>query len=314
MMRVQVVWLGLIAFCSVTGCQSPAGPGAIGTGPVKIVATTSIIADAVKQVGGVHVDVKTLMPAGTDPHNYLPASGDSETLSQAHIVFFNGLHLEGKMTQLLEENRNVGTRSVAVSHKLDHKADVRHVDGDTAEDPHIWFDVRLWMKCVEAIRDELISINPAHAAEYRANTERYLAELQALDAEVREKANTISSTRRILVTSHDAFGYFARAYGFEVRGLQGVSTSFTTSTKDVEELANFIGQRGITAIFCETSVRPKGLEKVLDTVKSRYKRDVYLVGGTDALYSDSLGEPGTPGETYIGTVRHNIDTLVKHLR
>jgi manganese/zinc/iron transport system substrate-binding protein len=169
------------------------------------------------------------------------------------------------------------------------------------------------MKCIEVIRDELATLDPSRAGEFRTNADRYLAKLDALDREVKDKASTIPSTRRVLVTSHDAFGYFAQAYGFEVRGLQGVSTAAAAGTRDVEELANFLGQRQIPAVFCETSVRPKGLEKVLDTVREKYRREVRLVGGEDALYSDALGEPGTPGETYIGMVRHNIDVIVKAL-
>ncbi len=313
-------FLPLIPLAGVValGCSGSSKPGVIGNGPVKVVATTSIIADTVRQVGGPHVAVTALMGPGTDPHTYLPSPSDTTALASADIVFFNGLHLEGKMTQLLEENEAGAARAVAVSRTLDPATQLRKAEtADGAYDPHVWFDVRLWMKCVEVVRDELADIDPAHAADYRANADRYLKELDALDAEVRAKAAKLPPARRVLVTSHDAFGYFARAYGFEVRGLQGVSTAAATGTRDVEELANFLGQREIPAVFCETSVRPKGLEKVQDTVREKYKREVRLVGGpharADALYSDALGEPGTPGETYVGMVRHNIDVIVRAL-
>jgi manganese/zinc/iron transport system substrate-binding protein len=297
---------------ALMGCAG-GGPGVIGSGPVRVVVTTSIIADTVRQVGGPHVRVTALMGPGTDPHTYLPSPSDADALASAHIVFFNGLHLEGKMTQLLEENQAGAARAVAVSRSID-PALLRHVEGtELVHDPHVWFDVRLWMKCVEVVRDELSATDPARSDDYHANAERYLKELEALDREVREKAARLPEKRRVLVTSHDAFGYFGRAYGFEVHGLQGVSTASATGTRDVEALTNFLGQRQVPAIFCETSVLPKGMEKVQDTVRERYRHDVRLVGGADALYSDALGEPGTPGETYTGMVRHNIDVIVQAL-
>jgi manganese/zinc/iron transport system substrate-binding protein len=309
--KICVACVGL-ATAVLVGCTG-GGSGTIGDGPVRVVTTTGIIADTVRQVGGPHVQVTALMGPGTDPHTYLPSPSDASALASAHVVFFNGLHREGKMTQLLEENQAGAARAVAVSRAIE-PARLRHADGgDGAHDPHVWFDVRLWMTCVEVVRDELAALDPARAADYHANADRYLKELDALDNEVRRKAATLPPTRRVLVTSHDAFGYFAGAYGFEVRGLQGVSTAAATSTRDVEELANFLGQRQIPAVFCETSVRPKGLEKVLDTVREKYQREVRLIGGDDALYSDALGEPGTPGETYVGMVRHNIDVIVRAL-
>jgi manganese/zinc/iron transport system substrate-binding protein len=166
------------------------------------------------------------------------------------------------------------------------------------------------MRCVEVVRDTLTADDPAHAADYKANADAYLAELAKLDAEVRAKAESLPKERRVLVTSHDAFGYFGAAYGFEVHGLQGVSTASETTTKDVQDLAVFLGTRRIPAVFGETSVPPKGLQAVLDAVKEKYGHEVRLVGGENALYSDALGEPGTPGESYVGMVRHNIDVIV----
>jgi manganese/zinc/iron transport system substrate-binding protein len=312
--RQCLTTFALVGGLALLGCANT-GPEPIGEGPVQVVATTSIIADTVREVGGSRVQVTALMGPGTDPHTYLPSPSDARLLASAHIVFFNGLHLEGKMTQLLEENRGGGGRAVAVSAGIpaDRLRPAEDGDQGQAHDPHVWFDVRLWIHCVETIRCELAALDPAHADAYRANATRYIGELEALDREVREKAARVPEKRRVLVTSHDAFGYFARAYGFEVRGLQGVSTAAAAGTRDVEELANFLGQRQIPAVFCETSVRSKGLEKVLDTVRSRYGREVRLVGGANALYSDALGEPGTPGATYIGMVRHNIDSIVRAL-
>jgi manganese/zinc/iron transport system substrate-binding protein len=252
------------------------------------------------------------MPPGTDPHTHLPSPADAEALASADLVLFNGLHLEGKMTDLLEHDTS-GRRAAAVAGRID-PAKLRPADGgELAHDPHVWFDVRLWMECVAVVRDELAALDPAHAAEFKANADAYLAELAALDGEVRASIGKLPPGRRVLVTSHDAFGYFGRAYGVEVRGLQGVSTAAAAGTRDVEELAKYLGERSVPAVFTESSVAPKGLQKVLDTVKERYGRSVRLVGDADALYSDSLGPPGSPGETYVGMVRHNVGVMVKAL-
>jgi manganese/zinc/iron transport system substrate-binding protein len=305
--------LALVVLFSQMGCAPTSGPAPIGTGPVQVLATTSIIADAVSRIGGEAVQVKTLMPPGTDPHTYLPSPGDAQQLSQAQIIFYNGLHLEGKMAQLLEKHPG-GGRAVAVSERLDPVKDLRTVDNsETSHDPHVWFDVQLWSKCVERIRDELIDADPARSDLYRKNSDRYLAELSQLHQEMKKLAEKVPTSKRVLVTSHDAFGYWEKAYGFEVRGLQGVSTAAALSSKDREGLAKFLGQRKIPVVFCETSVPSKGLKAVLDTTQESYKHQVKLIGEEEALYSDSLGGPGSPGETYIGMVRHNMQTVVKHL-
>lgn len=281
------------------------------TSKVRVVATTGMIADAVKRVGGDRVSVTCLMGPGVDPHRYTPTPGDLAALSRAKVVFFNGLHLEGKMTDVLEHGR--GPKAIAVTRNLGPKQLRTGEGADGSHDPHVWFDVKLWTACVEAVRDGMCETDPGHAPEYTANAEAYLKELAALDAEVRSKADAIPKDRRVLVTSHDAFGYFAAAYGFEVRGLQGVSTAAETTTKDVTDLAQFLGTRKVPAVFGETSVPPKGLQAVLDAVKAKYHFDVKLVGGDDALYSDALGEPGTPGDTYTGMVRHNIGVIASAL-
>lgn len=299
----RLVWPLLLALAS--GCTPPLGPPLVNSGPLKVATTTSIIADAVREIGGPAVEVTALMPPGTDPHNYVPATGDANTLAGAHVVFFNGLHLEGKMTELLADSRTI--RAVAVTRTIT-PADLRTVDGGGATDPHVWFDVQLWMRCVEVIRDELCAVDPNRADTFRANAAAYLASLKTLHAEVARKAAALPADRRVLVTSHDAFGYFARAYGFEVRGLQGVSTAAQTGPRDVTDLVAFIRDKQVPAIFTETSVPARGLEKVLEQTPG-----VKLVGDAEALYSDSLGPVGSPGATYPGMVRHNIDTLVKYL-
>ncbi len=303
--RFHLGFLLVLPFIGV-GCNS-APP------PPTIVTTTSMIADATKRIAGPHWQVECLMGPGVDPHKYQPSAGDLGRLSGAKLILFNGLHLEGKMVDVLEKPAK-GRKAVAVTRDL-KEADLRAAEPglETIHDPHIWFDVRLWKKCVDTILEELCLLDPAHAAEFRINTAEYQKELDELHKEVLAKAAKIPADKRILVTSHDAFGYFAAAYGLEVHGLQGVSTAAESGTQDVETLAKIIGEKKVPAVFTETSVPSKGLEKVLSTVKERYKFDVRLVADDEALYSDALGESGSSGATYIGMVRHNIDVIVKAL-
>lgn len=295
---------------ALTGCSGSDGPPAFESGPVRVVCTTTIVADIVLRVGGDRVSVQTLMGPGVDPHRYQPSAGDRAKLEQAHVVFFNGLHLEGKMVDTLEKAKG-RYRAFPVTRDFD-QSELRaaEVDGSGEHDPHVWFDVRLWAKTIGVVRDELTALDRAGEEGYARNAAAYLKELDALDNEVRAKLNTVPKERRVLVTSHDAFGYFGRAYGFEVRGLQGVSTASETGTRDRQELAAFLGKNRIPAVFTETSVPPDGLKAVLDTVRSDWKHEVKLVGGGDALYSDALGKPDEPGGTYPGMIRHNADVIV----
>ena len=215
-----------------------------------------MIADAARAIGGSQVDVDCLMGPGVDPHLFVPKPKDSSRIQSADLVLYNGLHLEGKMTDVFAD-RAKSDWTVAVAEGL---PDLRQaeVGFEGTHDPHVWFDVRLWMKAVENVRNALAEVDPAHAELYQKNAADYLKHLDALDKEVREKISALSSDRRVLITAHDAFGYFGRAYGFEVKGLQGVSTAGDTSARDVQELADLIGTRQIKAIFAETSVPDKG--------------------------------------------------------
>jgi len=308
----SVVGFGLLGLTGCGGCSQQAGPPKFEAPPVRVTCTTTIVADAVKRVGGDRVQIETLMGAGVDPHKYISGSGDRKKLDNAHLVFFNGLHLEGKMADLFEKNHD-RWRAHAVTGTIDH-AKLRSASVDGGEhDPHVWFDVQLWKSAVEVVRDSLAQLDPAGAEQYRANAAAYLAELDALDKEIRVMLDSVSKEKRVLVTSHDAFGYFGRAYGYEVIGLQGVSTASELGTPRRDELANIIGGKRIPAVFTETSVPDDGLKGVLDDVRSKYKHEVKLVGGDDALYSDALGEPGSPGATYPGMIRHNVDVIVAAL-
>jgi len=304
---ISALTLGLL------GCSGRDGPPRFDGPPVRIVCTTTIVADVVQRVGGDRVQIEMLMAPGVDPHKYISGAGDRKKLDDAHLVFLSGLHLEGKMAELFEKNHE-RWRARAVTDSLD-RAQLLHADVDGGEhDPHVWFDVRLWSQTIPTVRKALSELDPDGAAIYERNADDYRKELEALDGEVRAKLEAIPTNRRVLVTSHDAFGYFGRAYGFEVIGLQGVSTASEVGTPQRDKLATLIGERRIPAVFTETSVPPVGLKGVLDDVYAKKKYTVHLVGGDDALYSDALGGPGSPGETYPGMIRHNVNVIVGALK
>jgi manganese/zinc/iron transport system substrate-binding protein len=197
-----------------------------------------------------------------------------------------------------------------VTDKIDRALLLAPPEFEGAYDPHVWFDVRFWMQAVESVRDTLAQIDPANAGRYESNTRAYLAELQALHEYVMARAASVPPEQRVLITAHDAFNYFGRAYGFEVRGLQGISTATEAGTADVQGLAGFIAERKIRAIFIESSVPQRTIEAVQAAVRAR-GFDVQIGG---ELFSDAMGNPGTPEGTYIGMVRHNIDTIVDALK
>ncbi|QDU20815.1 metal ABC transporter solute-binding protein, Zn/Mn family [Urbifossiella limnaea] len=304
-------WLLVLGCGVVAGCGG-GGPPEFTAPPVKVVCTTTIVADLVKHVGGDRVTVDVLMGPGVDPHRYIPTAGDRAKLEGAHLVLFNGLHLEGKMTDTFEKSRR-RFRAFAVTRDL--PADkLRAADTDGGEhDPHVWFDVKLWAGTIGPVQTELSKLDPAGAATYSANAEAYRKELDVLDGEVRAALGRLPKERRVLVTGHDAFGYFGQAYGVEVRGLQGVSTASEVGTADLDRLADFLGSNRIPAVFTETSIRDDGLQAVLENTRKKYGHSVRLVGGDNALYSDALGAPGTPGGTYAGMVRHNVKVIVDAL-
>jgi manganese/zinc/iron transport system substrate-binding protein len=299
----------LVWAVGAVGCgQQPANEPDPAGRPLNVVTTTSIITDLVKTLGGERVSVTGLMGPGVDPHLYKASAGDVSRLERAHLIFYNGLHLEAAMGEVLERMRG-RVKTVAVTDGIDRSLLLAPPEFQGAYDPHVWFDVTLWMKCAERVRDALIEADPAGADVYRSTTERYLQELGALHDYVKSRAGTLPAERRVLITAHDAFNYFGRAYGFEVRGLQGISTATEAGAADVQSLAQFIAERRIPAIFVETSVSPRSIEALQAAVRAR-GFDVQIGG---KLYSDALGDPGTPEGTYAGMIRYNIDTIVQAL-
>jgi len=251
----------------------------------------------------------SLMGPGVDPHLYKPSAGDVRRMGSAQAVFYNGLHLEGKMGEVLEEMGRRGVAAVAVAEGIPEDRMIGVAGFSQLHDPHVWFDVGLWMAAAERARDALVDLDPEHSDEYRERAAAYIAELEGLHAWVHERVSTVVETQRVLVTAHDAFAYFGRAYEFEVRGLLGVSTATEAGTADVQRLADFITERRIPAIFVETSVPPRYVEALQEAVAAR--GFAVRIGGS--LYSDALGDPEGPAATYIGTVRENVDTIVDSL-
>jgi manganese/zinc/iron transport system substrate-binding protein len=300
----------VLAVLFLPGCGSP-DKGPIAERKIDVVTTIGMITDIVQVVGGERVAVKGLMGPGIDPHQYEATLGDEAKMEAADVIFYNGLHLEGQMGEVFERMSR-RTRTVPVTARLTER-ELRKASFDGAHgtyDPHVWFDVTLWMKAVEQVRDTLAEMDPTHAEVYRANAARYLSELEALDRYVMEQAAKIPAPQRVLITAHDAFYYFGHRYGFEVRGLQGVSTAAEADPKTRRELARFIAERRVPAIFLESSVPDRNIEAVIETVRKDSGFEVKLGG---KLYSDAMGNPGTPEGTYVGMVRHNIDTIVRAL-
>lgn len=276
---------------------------------INIVATTGMIADMVSVIGGDNVQVRGLMGPGVDPHLYKASAGDVALLSKADLIFYNGLHLEGKMTEIFEQMTKRGINTVAVSDGVNRGDLLAPPEFKGNYDPHIWFNVDLWSDTVGTVTAALIEIDSQNAGEYNKNAEAYLKQLSDLDQYVHQKADSLPQDKRVLITAHDAFNYFGRGYGFEVKGLQGISTESEAGTADVQSLAAIIVERRIPAIFVETSVPPRYIEAVQAAVKSRGFN--VRVGGE--LFSDAMGNPGTPEGNYIGMVRHNINTIVNAL-
>lgn len=275
-----------------------------------VVATTTMIADLARQIGGDRVQVVGLMPPGTDPHIYEPTPSDSVLFRKAALVLYNGLHLEGKMLDMVE---NAGARAVALAEDPRIKPRAA-AGGDGAPDPHCWWDARHFMVYAERGRDGLIRVDPADEAGYRARAEAYLRALADADADVRAAIEQIPPARRYLITSHDAFYYYGAAYGLNVDAVLGISTDASVRALRADELAKLVVNERIPAIFHETSVSD-ALNRMVDRVVELASAQGYNVRvAHEPLYSDSLGAPDTPAGTYIGALRENTRIIVTALR
>ncbi|MGO0122833.1 metal ABC transporter solute-binding protein, Zn/Mn family [Desulfothermobacter acidiphilus] len=307
-LRYLLVLLGT-CLLAVTGCaQKGSGPEA-SSGKLKVTTTTTMISDLVQQVGGDRVEVTGIMRPGVDPHLYKATQSDMLNLKAADLVFYNGLNLEGKMGDIFVRlSRQKPTFAISEYIAEDQLREPQEFAGHY--DPHIWFDVSLWKKAAERVRDGLSEVDPNHADYYRQRAKNYLKQLDELDAYIRQRLAAIPPEQRVLITAHDAFGYLGRAYGIEVRGLQGISTDTEYGLKDVQQLVDFIVQHWIKAVFVESSVPHRSIQAVVEGARKRGHE--VKIGGE--LYSDALGDPGTPAGSYIGMFKHNVDTIVEALK
>lgn len=309
-MTLGVVALIIIAACSKVDSSGSEATRAAADNKISVVTTIGMITNIVEVVGGDEVEVKGLMGPGVDPHLYKASHGDMERLDQADIIFYGGLHLEGKLNDIFNKLGNQKPVA-AVSQNID-KALLRSGQdtGGTEYDPHIWFNVKHWISATETVRDVLIKYDQANAELYRNNADAYIKDLEKLDTEVKEKIAQIPEQSRVLVTAHDAFGYFGDAYGMKVMGLQGISTAAEYGSKDVSELRDYLIENKIKAVFVESSIPTKSMEAVIAGAK-QLGHEV-TIGGE--LYSDSLGEPSSDADTYIKMVQHNVNTIVEALK
>ena len=251
------------AACGGSAPESTGDPG------VKVVATTNIVADLVRSIGGPRVEIEALMGPGIDPHLYKASAGDVRRMSSAEAIFYSGIHLEGKMSEVLEKMGERGVRTVAVAECVPEEDLISSAGFSGLHDPHVWFDVGLWSQTVDCVAETLAVLEPDRAGEYRQRARDYADELIALDVWIQERVQVLAPDQRILVTAHDAFGYFGRAYGFEVRGLLGVSTASEAGTSDVQALAEFIVEHEVAAIFVETSVPPRYVQALQEAVRGK---------------------------------------------
>ncbi|MPW25551.1 manganese transporter [Alkalibaculum sp. M08DMB] len=298
----------LVILLVFTGCASRTNTNT--NDKLNVVATTTLLADLADVIGGEHVNVNGLMGPGIDPHLYQASAGDVTLMQNADVVVYNGLHLEGKMGEIFESIKVQGSEVICIENGIKEDDLLQDEDDSNVYDPHVWFDVSLWKDAARLFAHDLSKIDQQHASDFNANLEQYLQELDELDQYIKNRTSEVSQEQRVLITAHDAFRYFGKAYGFEVIGLQGTSTDTEAGTSDVSSLAEFITQRKIKAIFVESSVPPKTIEALQAAVKAK-GFDVSIGG---ELYSDSLGGVESDAPTYILTFKSNIDTIVDALK
>jgi manganese/zinc/iron transport system substrate-binding protein len=304
---IQMAMALLIALGYLTS-MSLAKPAAAQSDPIRIVTTIGMLADAIRNIGGDRVEVSALMGPGIDPHLYKPTAGDVRELADADVIVFGGHELEGRMTDTLETIARTKPVFAALEALPTESLLAPEAFGGRF-DPHVWFDVTLWSLVVDAVTGYLSDYSPDDAEFFRANADTYLVQLTELDSWVREQVATVPENQRVLVTAHDAFGYFGHQYGFEVQGLQGISTATEASANDIQDLVDLIVDRQIPAIFVESSVPPATIEAVQAAAQSR-GWDVTI---GQPLFSDAMGEDGTFEGTYIGMVTWNVNAIVSAL-
>jgi len=279
-------------------------------GKLNVVTTTTMITDMIQAIGSDRIHVQGLMGSGVDPHLYKASEGDVSKLSKADVIFYNGLHLEGKLEDIFERMQHSNKETVALSHSIAKDQLITSENFASNYDPHIWFQIDYWIDCAKYAASELSRIDAANKAYYQVNSEAYINKLKQLKQENNTLVAGLPQSKRVLITAHDAFNYFGKAYGFEVVGLQGLSTATEAGVQDVQNLSKFIIQKNVKAIFVESSVPKRTIQALQASVQAKGHR--VEIGGE--LFSDALGSKGTPEATYIGMYKHNISTIVNALK
>ena len=277
-------------------------------GKLNIVTTTTMITDLVKNIGGDLVNVNGLMGSGVDPHLYKASEGDVTKLVNADVIFYNGLHLEGKLVEVFEKMKTQSP--IALADGLDKSGLIGSDYFASNYDPHVWFNISYFKQFTKKVTQVLIEKDPENAVRFSENEKKHLQQLEDLQTKISSTIETLPKEKRILVTAHDAFNYFGKNYGFNVVGLQGLSTATEAGVQDVQKWATFIRENKVKAIFVESSVPKRTIEALQAAVKSK-GHDV-VIGGT--LYSDALGNAGTVEGTYIGMFEYNVNTIVNALK
>lgn len=304
MRYLLLVILLILAFLPACLSSSPSA-----SNKLKVITTTGMIADIASQIAGDRAAVQPLMGQGVDPHLYKASPGDVRLMQDADLILFNGLHLEGRLADVLVKlaarKPTVQVTATIPESRLRQPAEFQgHFD------PHVWFDIQLWSLAAQRTRDALIERDPAGKAEFQQRADDYLNRLDELDAWTRTQIASIPKERRVLVTAHDAFGYFGQAYDIEVLAIQGISTDSEASIKDMNRLVDLLVARKVPAVFVESSVPHKTIEALVQACQAR--NHTITVGGE--LFSDAMGAPNTPEGTYIGMVTHNVTTIVEALK
>ena len=275
--------------------------------PMKVAATVGMVADIVREVAGDKAEVKNIIGSGVDPHVYNPTRGDVAILLKSDIIFYAGLLLEGQMSDVLVKVSR--KRPVYAVTELLKKDYLIHDPQTNHHDPHVWMDVKGWMKAVDVVSDALTAFDPPNKDLYIKNAQQYQEQLRQLDEYARRAIASIPDEQRVLVTAHDAFNYMSRAYGIEVLGIQGISTESEAGIKDINRIVDVLVTRRIPAVFVESSVSDKNVKALIEGAASRGHQ--VRIGGE--LFSDAMGSPGTYEGTYIGMIDHNITIVTRAL-
>jgi manganese/zinc/iron transport system substrate-binding protein len=307
--KILILLLNIIVFSVLAGCRSSDGVSAKAK-PIRAVATTGMIADIVREVAqGTSIEVKQLIGEGVDPHLYKPSRSDIAQLTSAEIVFYNGLLLEGKMTDALVRLAGAGKKVFAVTELIEPHFLLEPEQFQGHFDPHVWMDPRAWLQAVTAVEKALIEYLPAEASRFSKNANEYRATLNKLDEYCERVLKLIPEDKRVLVTAHDAFNYFGRRYSLEVVGIQGLSTESEAGVQDIERIVTLLVERKIPSVFVESTVSERNVQALIEGANAQGHR--VSIGGS--LFSDAMGKPGTYRGTYVGMIDHNVTTVANAL-